>query len=156
MGRCNKVLLAAALFGLLAFARPAAAQGGETAPAGTVSPYQAAIERAEEDLRRRETSDQPAGGWGVSEMLGLAALLAAVVLLLLATRWMRGGGGVFKVQGREMRLLDRMAVGRQTTLLLVRLRGKDYWLADGPGGVKLLDQWPAVEGVKTPPPHPDS
>jgi flagellar biogenesis protein FliO len=81
------------------------------------------------------------GGWSFSDFISLAALLLALALMLLATRWTRRPA-FFRSQGREMRLLDRLAIGRQSTLLLIQLRGREYWLADHPGGVTLLAELP--------------
>ncbi len=114
------------------------------------SPLAEVIQSAEEEMRRATPPERPrSGAWGVSEVLGLAALLAAIALALLAVRRTRGmafgSGG-----GREMRLLDRMAIGRNSTLLLVRLRGRDYWLADHPGGVTLLSELPDAASSPVP------
>ncbi len=116
------------------------------APDASVSSgaYEQALRQAEEDVRRLDAmEEEEGGGWGLGEMLSVAALLAALGLMLLATRWSRGA--FRRVPGREMRLLDRMALGRNSSLLLVRVRGRDYWLAEGQNAVTLLADWPAQE-----------
>ncbi len=79
----------------------------------------------------------------MGEALSVVALLAALALMLLATRWSRGA--FRRAPGREMRLLDRMALGRHSSLLLVRVRGRDYWLAEGQSAITLLADWPVRE-----------
>lgn len=135
----------------------AAEPGGEgplsTGSAPGAAPFEKEIERARDDLRNMERGNEGASGWGLSELASMAALLLAFGLLLLATRWTRG---VFSRHpaAREMRLLDRMAVGRQSTLLLIRLRGRDYWLADTPRGISLLADWPEPGRDASPPSAP--
>lgn len=116
-----------------------------TPAAETPSPaktYHEAIREAENDLQHLETDKETTGGWKLSEYLGLAALLVAIALTFFASRWTRR---LFfrQAPGREMRVLDRMAVGKNSSLLLVQLRGRVYWLADHPGGITKLEDWPA-------------
>ncbi len=119
-------------------AEPAA--NGEPPAAKT---YRDALQEAERDLRRMDAAPEPdGGGWRLSDYIGLVALLVAIGLMFWASRWTRRF--FFRqVPGREMRILDRMAVGRNSSLLLVQLRGRVYWLAEHPGGVTRLDDWPA-------------
>lgn len=105
--------------------------------------YDQALRQAEEELRRLDVEQEESGGWGVGEALSVAALLAALALMLLAMRWSRGT--FRRASGREMRLLDRMALSRNTSLLLVRVRGRDYWLAEGQSAITLLADWPVPE-----------
>jgi flagellar biogenesis protein FliO len=121
------------------------------APSGGESSWSRAIQQNEEAARSLEREKESAvAGWGISEMLGLFALILAAFLMFRAFRWTRGLGAG-KGGGREMRLLDRMAVGRQSALLLVRLRDRDYWLAEGANGVSLLaDLGPVKLNPKAP------
>ena len=104
---------------------------------------QAALEEA---LRRAELESREVGeggqtgaaGWSAGDWLSVAAFLAALALMAWATRAFRRGPLFGGGRGREMVLLDRMAIGRQSTLLVIRLRGRDYWVADHPRGVTLL------------------
>lgn len=113
--------------------------GGEgIVPGADRVSYEEAIRDAQRDLSTRSSDgvDSP-GVFGISELLGLAALLAALVLVLWLTRWMRGAA-FGRVGSREIRILDRLAIGRNSALLLVRLRGRDYFLAEHQGGVSVL------------------
>ena len=104
-----------------------------------VDSFESAIRRAEDDLAKRGTKAQDATeGWSIGDVLSVMALVAALLLMWRVMRWTRGGGVFRAPGGREMSVLDRLAVGRQTTLLVIRLRGRDYWLADHPQGVTLL------------------
>ncbi|MCL2001347.1 MAG: flagellar biosynthetic protein FliO [Planctomycetes bacterium] len=103
--------------------------------------FDAAIRTAEDDLARMDKERRDDGErWSIGNILSVAALAAALVLMWWVMRWTRsGGGGLFRAPGgREMSVIDRLAVGRQTTLFVIRLRGRDYWLADHPRGVTLL------------------
>ena len=127
------------LFFALLPALTASAPGIEAPPAaGGESPWSRAIHENEEAARSLEREKETAAtGWGVSDALGLIALVLAAFLVFRAVRWTRGFGAG-RGGGREMRLLDRLALGRQSALLLVRLRDRDYWLAEGANGVSLL------------------
>lgn len=140
---------------LLAFAlcpRAAAAEPGENG--APPMPYNQAIREAEQELERQEkVESETKEGWGLSEVLSITALLAALGLMFAASRWSRR---LFfrQPRGREMRLLDRMAIGRHSSLLLVSVRDRVYWLAESPGGVSVLAEWPADgdrEGEETEP-----
>lgn len=133
------------LSGLIALAIPV---GAAEQQAGGAALYEQAIKEAENELARTESAAAVhTDGWGVTEVLSLVALLVAIVLVFLATRWSRGLV-VGKRGGGEMRILDRMAIGKQNTLLIVRLRGRDYWLAEGADGVRRLEDWPAADEGK--------
>lgn len=113
---------------------------GETAP-----PYENAIREEEAVLRAmRDDPPEPRGTWGASEVLGLTALLAAIAAMLWAANWIRRMP-LTKRTGGEMRILDVMRIGRQSSLLVVRMRGKDYWLSESPGGITLLKEFPESE-----------
>ncbi len=116
------------------------------APASSsVSPYDRALREAEEDLRRLTREEEASGGWGMGELLSVVALVAALGLMLVAMRWSKGA--FRRPGGREMRLVDRMMLGRNTSLVLVRLRGREYWLAESPNAVTVLADWPAPENA---------
>jgi len=107
-----------------------------------------AVRKNEEALREARDAEAGEGGWSLADWLALMAFAAALGLMAWAVRWTRGLAPFRGVRGREMAVLDRLAAGRQSTLLVIRLRGRDYWLADHPGGVTLLARLP-------PPPVPD-
>lgn len=120
------------------------ALAAEDSATGTTT-YSRAIEEAEQALRDLDGSEQAKNkGWALADFLALAALVAAIGLVLWASRWSRR---LFfrQAPGREMRILDRMSIGKNSTLLLVKMRGKVYWLADHPSGVTRLDDWPEGE-----------
>ena len=90
-------------------------------------------------------------GWTLGDWLSILALVAALAMMFGVMRWSRGlspfrGGGA---KNREMTVLDRMAIGRQSTLLVIRLRGNDYFIADHPQGVTLLSELPPPAAEKT-------
>jgi flagellar biogenesis protein FliO len=117
----------------------------EAAPPPSISaadPYRKAIEQAEEELGRLNTGADGGGGWSTADLLALMAFIAALALMVWAARWARGFSPFRGPKGREMALLDRMAIGRQSTLLVVRLRGRDYWIADHANGVTMLAELP--------------
>lgn len=128
------------------------APGSDAIPATPSSPYDAAIEEAERELvRTRTTAPEPGGtGWDAAEWLSLAALSVAVILVFFAMRWTRGGLSGMRGGGKQMRILDRMAVGRNNSLLLVRIRDRDYWLSEGQHGVRVLADWPTDEKDSSP------
>lgn len=128
---------------LAAFVPPLSAMDGAPSPdSARESPYGRAIRDAEADLKALEDKSGAAGGgWGISEYLSVAALVLAVGIMLWTARFTRRLSWR-KVPGREMRLVDRMTVGRQSSLLVVRLRGRDYWLAESPNGIALLAELP--------------
>ncbi|MDR1535669.1 MAG: flagellar biosynthetic protein FliO [Planctomycetota bacterium] len=144
------LLIFPALFLLPPLSSPPAALAGEARPAPIrgESPLDQAIREAEAEAERLGNPPDPvSAGWGLSEILSLAALGLAVILMLWAVRWSRGFG--FTRSGsREMRLLDRLAVGRQASLLVIRLRGRDYWLAEHSRGVTLLAELAAADGQR--------
>ncbi len=149
------VLLYAALV-LLAFAPfPAAAADAEERAA---TPYEQAIREAEREL----ATEADVGGngaitspasWGMKEWLGLVALLAAVGLMVAMARRVRGLGFGLRpggAAGREMRVIDRLVLGRRESLIIVRLRGRDYWLSQSEESIRLLAELPP----QTPPEAP--
>lgn len=109
--------------------------------------YQQALAEAErESLDRQAREEGAAGGWSLSDAIGLAALAVAIGLVFWASRWTRSL--VFRQPtGREMRLVDRMAISRNSSLVMIEIRGRVYWLAEHPNGVTRLDDWPVTEIV---------
>lgn len=84
-------------------------------------------------------------GWSLGDWISLLALGIALALMAGLLRWSRGRSWIAAktTGGGGMLLVDRMAIGRQSTLLVVRLRGRDYLIADaGDGGVRLLKELP--------------
>ena len=160
MPRPINLTLSAALIVVLAVWPTASGEtgsaGGFSSPAGSPSGaaadgFRRAIREAERDAERLERGGTAApAGWGISEISALVALILAVVLLFALARWTRriAPGAA----GREMRILDRMATGRQTALLMVRVRDRDCLLAEHPGGLSLLAEWPAPNGDGNPVP----
>lgn len=109
------------------------------------TPYGKAIEETVSELSRTETAPRNAdGGWSWSAGLSLVALLAAVGCMVFLSRWLRRLPFAVGGRGREMAILDRVPLTRQSSLLIVRLRGRDYWLAEHPHGVELLTELPAA------------
>ncbi|MDR1519825.1 MAG: flagellar biosynthetic protein FliO [Planctomycetota bacterium] len=142
---------AALLFAASAvFIPPAGAADSPAAPDSAQSPFERSIHENEAALRQMEQGEAAAKGWGLAEILGLAALLAAVGMMLWLARLMRGGP-LAKKSGREMRLVDRLALERQSELLIVRIRGRDYWIARTPHSIVLLAELPeAAASAETP------
>lgn len=138
--------LALTLLLTLAFTSLFAAESAPPSPAGqweAGDAYDHALRNAEKELKDYgKGNGDAAGGWSLSAVLSLVALLLAIGLAVWATRWMRGNS-LLRPSGREMRIVDRMAVGKQSSLLIVRIREKDYWLAEHASGITLLAEWPS-------------
>ena len=138
---------------LVAFLPPFDARAAESAAMPQphrAQTYQEAIQEAEQEQKLRDERESTDSGWRMSGYLGLVALLAAIGLMFWASRWTRR---LFfrQAPGREMRVIDRMAIGKNSTLLLVQMRDRVYWIADHPGGVAKLDDWPATADSPNPP-----
>lgn len=151
-------LLVLTLLLTAACAASSAAESGPPPPAGQLDAgdaYDRALRNAEKELKDYgKGGGEAAGGWSVSAVLSLVALLLAIGLAVWATRWMRGTS-LLASSGKEMRIVDRMAVGKQSSLVIVRIREKEYWLAEHPAGITLLAEWPSggVDDTRSAPPR---
>ena len=80
------------------------------------------------------------------EAIQQMAAVAVVLLLLGATLWVlrrRGLAGVSlgnRVSGRRMQCLERLPLGPQHTLHLVRIRETELLLASSPSGCSLVEK----------------
>jgi len=87
------------------------------------------------------------------EMMGQLAAVAAVLILLAATLWwLRRRGFAAAVRparrsGRVLQSLERLPLGPQHTLHLVRLGRKALLVGCSPGGCTVLTDvaWPEIE-----------
>lgn len=87
------------------------------------------------------------------EMLGQLAAVLAVLTLLAATLWWlrrRGpavGGASRRGQGRLLESLERLPLGPQHTLHLIRLGSKALVVACSPSGCALVENvaWREIE-----------
>ena len=88
----------------------------------------------------------------------ILSLLGVLLILLLVLggccvfpRWAGSGlaGGSFGPAGRErrMRVVERLAVGRDQTLLVVELAGRYLLLGSSPSGFSLLAELTEEEGA---------
>ena len=77
--------------------------------------------------------------------------VAVVMLLLGATLWWLRRRGVAviamprRANSRRMECLERMALGPQNALFLVRLEDTDLLVASSPGGCSLIHTRPHVD-----------
>lgn len=99
-------------------------------------------------------------------LLSLLGILAVLLLVLfgcyLFTRWAGTGlSGRFLMPGaqRQMKVLERLAVGRDQALLVVRLAKRTFLLGSSPSGFSLLAELTEEEGAlwaEPPPSEPDA
>ena len=89
------------------------------------------------------------------EILSLVGIIAVVLLVLggsyVFTRWAgRGlGGGWFAgAGGSRMRLVDRLAIGRDQSLLVAQVGTRHLLLGASPAGVTLLAELTEEEGAQ--------
>ena len=78
------------------------------------------------------------------------AAVAGVLTMLAATLWWlrrRGFAGVLPARraGRKLECLERLPLGPQHTLHLVRLGGTALLVASSPGGCALVQSFPCSE-----------
>jgi len=89
------------------------------------------------------------------EVIEQTMAVAAVLALLLGTLWwLRRRGlaavGLRRKRGRRrMETLERLALGPQQTLHLVRLQGRVLLLASSPAGCALIERVP-LESIDRP------
>ena len=91
------------------------------------------------------------------EILSLVGIIAVVLLVLggsyVFTRWAgRGlGGGWFAgAGGSRMRLVDRLAIGRDQSLLVAQVGTRHLLLGASPAGVTLLAELPRFRRAAAP------
>jgi flagellar biosynthetic protein FliO len=78
--------------------------------------------------------------------------VAVVMLLLGATLWWLRRRGVAviamprRASGRRMECLERMALGPQSALFLIRLGDTELVVANSPGGCSLIHTRPHQDG----------
>lgn len=84
-----------------------------------------------------------------------ASLVAVVLLALLAARLARRTAG--RGHGRGLRVLDRVALTRESSLAVVEVAGRGLVLGIGPQGVRMLTELDAetvTRAYPEPPPDP--
>jgi len=87
------------------------------------------------------------------EVIQQMAAVGLVLLLLGASLWLlrrRGISGISlagRTARRRLECLERMALGPQHTLHLVRVDGRELLVAASPSGCTLLER-PAAEGPR--------
>jgi flagellar biogenesis protein FliO len=75
----------------------------------------------------------------IAPMLGVVAV---IIFAYLATKWLAGHKSL-KSTGQRIRVIERVPLTRDTSLALVRVKGRTYLLSVGPGRV---DQISEVDG----------
>ena len=92
--------------------------------------------------------------WG--DVLSLLGILLVLLLVLaaswLVTRWagQMGQGGRFSMTGSapgRLRVLDRLAVGRDQSLLVVQVAKRYFLIGSSPSGPSLLAELTEEEGA---------
>lgn len=88
------------------------------------------------------------------DLLSLLGILAVLLLVLFGcyvfTRWAGTGlSGHFLTPGtqRQMKVLERLAVGKDQALLVVRLANRTFLLGSSPSGFSLLAELTEEEGA---------
>jgi flagellar biogenesis protein FliO len=136
-----------------------AAFGGENGAASPSAPgqkeaFRQAMRNAEEELRDYGAEADNQGAWSLSAILSLVALAMAVGLAAWMTRRLRGRGWAAAPE-KEMRIIERLSLGRQSALLIVEVGGRRYWVADHPRGIALLGECPPIRNPGGTPPPPN-
>lgn len=116
--------------------------------------YRQAVLDAERELLEQNALTTDGTGWNVSAFLSIVALAAAVGLTAWLTRRLRKQGWS-AASGREMRVVDRLSLSRQSALFIVQIGNKRYWLAEHHKGVTMLGECPEELGASGAPPHAD-
>lgn len=152
-GACGLSRRLAVLF-LLVFFISRAGEGGEDAPGKSASgqngAYSQAVRNAERELLEREALPDSGNGWSVSAFLSIVALALALGVTAWLARRLRGGGWT-RGLGKEMAITDRLPLGRHSTLFIVRISGRRYWLAEHSHGITLLGECLDEKSVSLPP-----
>ena len=118
------------------------ASGAENASHQPPPAYQEALQNARQELASHNAKDGSVDGWSISSILSLIALAVATGMVIwLGRRWRNPSWSLSS--NREMRILERMTIGRNTNLILVRVRETEYLLAEHPHGVTPVAEWPA-------------
>ena len=89
------------------------------------------------------------------DLLSLLGVLLVLVLVLagcyMVTRWagagLAGGGFGSTGQQRRMKVVERLPVGKDQSLLVVKLADRYYLLGCSPSGVSLLRELTEEEGA---------
>ena len=100
---------------------------------------------------------------GGTDLLSLLSILLTLALALLAcylvTRWTGLGlGSRLGAGGRHVRVLERVPVGRDQALVVVRAANRFFLLGSSPSGFSLLAELTEEEGAlwAVPPPGADA
>jgi flagellar biogenesis protein FliO len=131
-----------------------AAIGGEN---GTFTPgqkeaFRQAMLNAEEELRDYGGDEDKTGAWSVSAILSLVALAIAVGFAAWMTRRLSGRRWVVVSAGKEMRIVERLPLGRQSALFIIEVGDRRYWVAEHPCGIAMLSECLPVRNPGCPPP----
>ncbi len=101
-------------------------------------------------------------GLGETVLRILGTLLALVFVLALAwfiLHWLNsrtGNLGGFARSGRLLQVLDRMTIGKNSTLLLVRVQSKVYLIAVSDHSIQTINEWDDPEHTIQAPPPPEN
>ncbi|MDR1571941.1 MAG: flagellar biosynthetic protein FliO [Clostridiales Family XIII bacterium] len=87
--------------------------------------------------------------WGdvLSIILALVGIAAVLALTYLASRWYAGRAGPMAA-GRHIKVIDRLALGKSGSILIIELQGIQYLIGAGDQGVSILKE--LDEPVKPP------
>ncbi|MDR0362005.1 MAG: flagellar biosynthetic protein FliO [Planctomycetota bacterium] len=127
---------------ILLIALSMAAHGGENGGASSIGSdqrdaFHQAMRNAEEELRGYGGHADNKGAWSLSMILSLVALAAAIGLAAWLTYRLRGSRWC-STAGKEMRIIERLPLGRQSALIIVEVDERRYLVADHPCGIVLL------------------
>ena len=72
----------------------------------------------------------------------ILVIIAILVLAYLFTRFVAGrsGGGVLRYRGRRITVLERVTVGKDQKILLVKMGEHYYFLGCAQGGISCLER----------------
>jgi flagellar biogenesis protein FliO len=71
----------------------------------------------------------------IAPMLGVVGV---IILAYLATKWLAGRNAFRPSDGKRIRILERVPLGRDTYLALVRVNRRTYLLSVAPGRVEQI------------------
>ncbi len=101
-------------------------------------------------------------GFGETILRIMGALLALVIVLALAwfvLHWLSkrmGGVSAFGRSGRLLQVLDRTPLGKNSSLVLVRVQNKVYLLALSEHCIQTVNEWDDPDENIKPPPPPEN
>jgi flagellar biosynthetic protein FliO len=77
----------------------------------------------------------------LSLLFPMVVVVVIIIAAYLTTKWIAGKQSAF-TSGNIIRVIERVAVGRDAYLLIVKVDDKTYLVSATNGGIELLDELP--------------